>query len=421
MKTINFISSILGFSNNQEKPVYSPFIWVPFLEQLRQAYSSELVLSGIENFNFPQLPQPQKIMLLDNICQGTPKAEKFTYSNPNRFGLGYATTSVIADYMWGIKVGEKVIYDLDDYSLLGATRRALLLPNAEVVCDTRIVYLRDGSRQVEAIRAKSLYDTSTLLTDWFPIDLDKARNLFPQCNEEFDQLEKNSERLIFLVSPDFQHLRLVSELYDSEPRNFYEFCQALEKKSEMKCFIGQLHITSNLRQTFEWIAEKVRQGDAYELKNNPALHEVKIGGKTYRFRVGFPYLSYQEALKIAKDQIVLKKAYVTDNSENKKLFNFWFDGELIVDSAQNSQTTYLLPAEIYEQWGKPFTSDELKEITRERKWSYYAPSEYRHKVNYLRFTKAEVCKAENAYRSMGLSVPARGGLTGKYIMCEKNN
>lgn len=417
MKTINFISSILGFSDNKEKSVSLPFVLMPFLEQLRQAYSSELVLAGIEKLNFPQLPKTQKTLLLDNTCQGTPKDEKFAYSNPNRLGLDCAPESVISDYMWGLKIGEKVIYDLDDYSLLGALRKALLLPNAEVVSDTRIVYYMDGSREVEAIYAESFYDTSSLLNDWVPIDLEKARNLFPQSKEEFDQLEKNSKGLIFLVSPDFLHLRLVSELYDSKPCNFFEFCQGLEKNSETKCFISDSLMISNLRQTFEWIAEKVRQGDAYDLKNNPALHEVKIGDKIYRFRVGFPYLSYQEALKIAKDQIVLKKAYVTDNPENKKFFNFWFDGELIVDSAQNSQTTYLFPAEIYEQWGRPFTTDELKKITRERDWRYCTPREYRHKVNYLRFTEAEICKAEKSYSSRGLSVPARGGLTGKYIMC----
>ncbi len=316
-----------------------------FDEQVQKVYSSPLVKLGIldENWKIPSLSVNSLAKF--SIKDGQEKEE---YVNP--FPLSSSRDVLFEEQIWGIKVCDYFLYDINDFSLATAMQRALLLPNAEVVHLKNIYYKKNGERRIESTSEPLCFVLHPKPAQFVKrIRVQRAKDLFPECIEEINNLGWYIDYLD--VSDDTYHL-LVTE----RSKLFHVF--TIDKfndklKTQNVCF----------KNIFAEIANAVKSGNLSPVDTenfSRYTYTVDIGNKidasvsTYNFKVGFCDLSFEQAQQIAKDKKGLRLAYI----DGKDRFMYHCKGVFL----NNQENCLVLPMEIYASWGADFTEYELKKI-----------------------------------------------------------
>ena len=116
---------------------------------------------------------------------------------------------LFTENIWGVKVADKIIYNIHDYSLRGAANLALLLPCAEIYSDRVILYYRNGERVVTEDAVHLIFNDPSPYRDWHYLPIEKAHVLFHDCLSGNTRIYEN--QTVYL-SPDCQRFVLLSQL-----------------------------------------------------------------------------------------------------------------------------------------------------------------------------------------------------------------
>ncbi len=331
----------------EPKLILTPeFYQLPFNEQVQVVYSKPLIRSGIldKNWKIPSFVEKG-----NDMVQIDKTDKPMQYVNP--FSLWYETAVLFTEQVWKIKVCDYILCDPNDYSLSTALKRALFLPNAEVISNSKIEYYKNGNRYIGTDiysvcfcvhKDKGQFSKS--------ISLEKAMGLFPECKNELEKLRFRFDRLA--ISKDSYHI-LLKEKPD---RMFTIFLKTVDEKIKTQniCF----------RNVFAEIADAVKSGNLSPLDNQNftyATYDIERRKyckkfRKYNFKVGFPDLNFENAAKLIKDVHALRKLYVAKMNK----FTCHCKGFLI----NKDQYNIVAPMEVYESWGRPFSDYDLQRLFR---------------------------------------------------------
>ena len=70
----------------------------------------------------------------------------------------YGHKVLFKERIWGLKIADQILYNLEDYSISGAAKLALQFPFAEIYSDTVIKYYQGGSREIINAQVYILYN-----------------------------------------------------------------------------------------------------------------------------------------------------------------------------------------------------------------------------------------------------------------------
>ena len=281
----------------------------------------------------------------------------------------------LADRIWGVLIGEMVVYNLDDYSLFGAARLAAYFPGAILYNNIVIFYEGDGSRQFERKDPTYIYNQDVSYEDWYLADGNKIKEMFPDYARYLADgggwLHSGIGGLYFLVSSDFK--RVQNAFMPTGCYLTFTSFQALAEGHGFtfaKTFADGFYARS-LRDTFVEIVSAYRNGAlsrTAEAVAETAFYDLGFSEKHYvkhyaQFYVGYPRCSFSRAREVAADVDEISRAYL----ENRKLshFNILQNGIYLNsdwDVNQSLVGTMIFPLDIYEAWSRPFTQDELKQL-----------------------------------------------------------
>lgn len=337
--------------------------------QLDEALSSQMSLMAYGGKK--EIPQElyDKLVCCDaskdrpnNVCE--------TEGSISRFP-GEEWPCRLVDRIWGVLIGEMVVYNLDDYSLFGAARLAAYFPGAILYNNIVIFYEGDGSRQFERKDPTYIYNQDVSYEDWYLADGNKIKEMFPDYARYLADgggwLHSGIGGLYFLVSSDFK--RVQNAFMPTGCYLTFTSFQALAEGHGItfaKTFADGFYARS-LRDTFVEIVSAYRNGAlsrTAEAAAETAFYDLEFSEKHYaQFYVGYPRCSFSRAREVAADVDEISRAYL----ENRKLshFNILQNGIYLNsdwDVNQSLDGTMIFPLDIYEAWSRPFTQDELKQL-----------------------------------------------------------
>lgn len=152
--------------------------------------------------------------------------------------------------------------------------------------------------------------------------------------------------------------------------------------------LGKLNGYGNLQPLFHEFATLLANGHYREIAKDKKLRCFERGyyarekGETSLYsgvselelKVGFADIPFEQAILLAKNQTELRRRYVCD----ERLFSVDADGNVldarnIVNSRNfkpGGQRIILLPDNVYEAWGKDFSSEMLEFLAKERTFNY---------------------------------------------------
>ncbi len=341
--------------------------------QLDEALSSQMSLMAYGGKKENPQEQYDKLVCCDaskdrpnNVCEIENCVSRFP---------GEEWPCRLADRIWGVLIGEMVVYNLDDYSLFGAARLAAYFPGAILYNNIVIFYEGDGSRQFERKDPTYIYNQDVSYEDWYLADGNKIKEMFPDYARYLADgggwLHSGIGGLYFLVSSDFK--RVQNAFMPTGCYLTFTSFQALAEGHGFtfaKTFADGFYARS-LRDTFVEIVSAYRNGAlsrTAEAVAETAFYDLGFSEKHYvkhyaQFYVGYPRCSFSRAREVAADVDEISRAYL----ENRKLshFNILQNGIYLNsdwDVNQSLVGTMIFPLDIYEAWSRPFTQDELKQL-----------------------------------------------------------
>lgn len=88
---------------------------------------------------------------------------------------------LLRERVWGLKLGNQLIFDLEDYALDSVLKKALRFPMAKVYSDRQIEYYMNGDRVMRVADPIGLVDfrEQPLLSDLQPIDAKQLEVVYP--------------------------------------------------------------------------------------------------------------------------------------------------------------------------------------------------------------------------------------------------
>lgn len=336
--------------------------------QLDEALSSQMSLMAYGGKK--EIPQElyDKLVCCD-VSKDRPNNVCETEGSISRFP-GEEWPCCLADRIWGVLIGEKVVYNLDDYSLFGAARLAAYFPGAILYNNIVIFYEGNGSRQFERKDPTYIYNQDVSYEDWYLADGNKIKEMFPDYAGYLQDkcLWKccNFWHLHFFVSRDFKR---VCNAF--RPENCYVYSVSFQKLANEKSILKSLMrynalYVSSLRNVFASVVAAYRSGALSQTAEAAAKASFFFAkGDAFRkdytqFYVGYPKCSYSRAKEVAANVDEISKAYLESNECSS--FNILQNGIYLNSEEVNRELNgaMMYPLDIYEAWSQPFTNDELK-------------------------------------------------------------
>lgn len=269
--------------------------------------------------------------------------------------------------IWGVKIADQVLYDLEDYSLDGAVKLASQFIYAELYSDTIIKYYQNGKRILEKIKPLVVYRIPSPYENWKCLSFEKAQMLFPELFSR--RAKKKFANQSLLYSPDKRKFRLISKLKDEE-RGYTKFADfkrldvndLTEWRFRQKYpkWLTCVFLTTSLRSEFRKFLQ------AYQEGNYSYGFSCKRGYSScsFSFFAGFPNLSYKDALEVAQDKEQIRNLYF--DNDDLTTFNMLQDGTYL----NLKDDVCLMPIAFYANWAKPFTKSELLFLFRKRHYTH---------------------------------------------------
>ena len=269
--------------------------------------------------------------------------------------------------IWGIKIADQVLYDLEDYSLDGAVKLVSQFIYAELYSDTIIKYYQNGKRILEKIKPLVVYRIPSPYENWKCLSFEKAQMLFPELFSR--RAKKKFANQSLLYSPDKRKFRLISKLKDEE-RGYTKFADfkrldvndLTEWRFRQKYpkWLTCVFLTTSLRSEFRKFLQ------AYQEGNYSYGFSCKRGYSScsFSFFAGFPNLSYKDALEVAQDKEQIRNLYF--DNDDLTTFNMLQDGTYL----NLKDDVCLMPIAFYANWAKPFTKSELLFLFRKRHYTH---------------------------------------------------
>ena len=270
--------------------------------------------------------------------------------------------------IWGVKVADQILYDLEDYSLDGAVKLVSQFIYAELYSDTIIKYYQNGKRILEEIKPLVVYRIPSPYENWKCLSFEKAQMLFPELFSR--RAKKKFANQSLLYSPDKQKFRLISKLEDGKGNGYTKFAyfkrldvnDLTEWRFRQKYpkWLTCVFLTTSLRSEFRKFLQ------AYQEGNYSYGFSCKRGYSScsFSFFAGFPNLSYKDALEVAQDKEQIRNLYF--DNDDLTTFNMLQDGTYL----NLKDDVCLMPIAFYANWAKPFTKSELLFIFRKRHYTH---------------------------------------------------
>lgn len=303
--------------------------------------------------------------LPNNSCDSTAFIEnRFPGENWDLYGMD--------ELVWGVWIGDRLVYNPDDYSLFGAAQLATYFSDAVLFCGKQLTYKGDGSRYFEQLMHPIfLYNKDVSYEDWYVVNGYKIEDMFPDYVDavrglfSFELSEING--LYFLVSPDLKKIRHALGSTDSENVLAVSF-REVAKKRWPKCLIeaGDAFYSQTMRSIFAEVVSVYRSGTLAKSAEAAVEKEFGCRRKKYytQFYVGYPNCNYSRAKEAAANVDDISKAYLED--KNLSSFNILQNGIYLNSEEANVGLNGLMmfPIDIYEAWSRPFSCKELSELCR---------------------------------------------------------
>lgn len=272
--------------------------------------------------------------------------------------------------IWGVKIADQVLYNLEDYSLDGAVKLASQFIYAELYSDTIIKYYQNGTRSLEEIVPTTVYRIPSPYENWKALSIGKAQMLFPELFSENQKKKFANQSLLY--SPDKRKFRLISKLKDREGYGYTEFAdfKRLDVSDLTEWRFGQKYpkwktcdcLTTSLRSVFRKFLQAYQEGKcrySYDLS-----FDKGYASRTISLFAGFPKMSYKDALEVAQDKEQIRNLYF--DNDNLTTFNMLQDGTYL----NLKEDVCLMPIAFYANWAKPFTERELLFLFRKRHYEH---------------------------------------------------
>lgn len=306
---------------------------------------------------------------------------------------------IFSERVWELKINNRLIFDMEKYSLRDLMSIALNIPMAKIYSDYAIEYYSDGSRKL-CKAARICYVNKFRrppLASWRRITARQARQLFPQELEQMNLsrwlISAHDNRRIFLTDPEAKSLILVM----NEDYDYYLPFNCILNNSEVEnCNkVSDFELDGNLLPLFSSLAQVLKKGLYDVLANNRDLcsfEQVRYERKTedkdddilvpkqtnIRLAVGCADIPYEEALRIvcATDLDKLRRQY----AEGTKFFSLTESGELLNARNVTSSVFYkdgstekivLLPQETFLKWGEKLPSEFMDKLAEPRNFAYH--------------------------------------------------
>lgn len=269
--------------------------------------------------------------------------------------------------IWGVKIADQVLYDLEDYSLDGAVKLASQFIYAELYSDTIIKYYQNGKRSLEEIKPLVVYRIPSPYENWKCLSFKKAQMLFPELFSR--RAKKKFAGQSLLYSPDKQKFRLISQLEDGKGgyTKFTDF-KRLDVRDLTEWRFGQKYpkwltcdfLTTSLRSEFRKFLQAYQEGNySYGFSCQRGYYS-----NSFSLFAGFPNMSYKDALEVAQDKEQIRNLYF--DNDDLTTFNMLQDGTYL----NLKDDVCLMPIAFYANWAKPFTKSELLFLFRKRHYSH---------------------------------------------------
>jgi len=277
----------------------------------------------------------------------------------------------LADGIWGVLIGETVVYNLDDYSLFGAAQLAAYFPGAVLYNNIVIFYEGDGRRRIEKEDPVYIYNQDVSYEDWYLADGNKIKEMFPDyacyLADGGRWLHSGIEELYFLVSSDFKRVQnafMPTRGYLTSAS--FQALAAGHGFTFAKTFGGGFYARS-LRDTFVEVVSAYHSGAlsrTAEAVAETVFYDWEFSKKHYaQFYVGYPQCSFSRAREVAADVDEVSRAYLEDRGSS--YFNILQNGIYLNSDWDVNQSligTMMFPLDVYEAWCRPFTGKELKKL-----------------------------------------------------------
>ena len=269
--------------------------------------------------------------------------------------------------IWGVKIADQVLYDLEDYSLDGAVKLASQFIYAELYSDTIIKYYQNGKRILEKIKPLVVYRIPSPYENWKCLSFEKAQMLFPELFSR--RAKKKFANQSLLYSPDKRKFRLISKLKDEE-RGYTKFADfkrldvndLTEWRFRQKYpkWLTCVFLTTSLRSEFRKFLQAYQEGNySYGFSCQRGYYS-----NSFSLFAGFPNMSYKDALEVAQDKEQIRNLYF--DNDDLTTFNMLQDGTYL----NLKDDVCLMPIAFYANWAKPFTKSELLFLFRKRHYTH---------------------------------------------------
>jgi hypothetical protein len=298
---------------------------------------------------------------------------------------------LLRERVWGLKLENQLIFDLEDYALDSVLKKALRFPMAKVYSDRQIEYYMNGDRVMRVADPIGLVDfrEQPLLSDLQPIDAKQLEVVYPgllgDLMKEYSEIKPQNWR--FMTDNKVSCIIMAMDEYCDVYLPFADYLNRQRVyKAEVKGNISKLSNVDNLQQTFKWYAENLRKGNYSVLAQDDKLHTClftqyvdndsyyKVQKTRLSFLCGYIDLTYEQALEVVSEPSDLRRAVMA----GMKRFCVTVDGQ-VVDAAKvvgsshyssGNERIILVPEFVYEKWGREFSEAVVGLLSRKRKFSY---------------------------------------------------
>lgn len=313
----------------------------------------------------PVKPQNQKYLIQ---YSGVPETYVASVKGPK----------VYSERVWGLKIGQNVMFDTEKYSLQDLMTMALNVPMAKIYSDYSVNYYSNGKREYCREQPVTLVNQFRRppLTGWSQISYERAYELFPKIIQSYSKELKNYGKC-FLVDPEIKNLVLAVD-EDSDvflPFNCILQGNVIESKPPFT-------LTGNMKSVFAAFSKVLENGqydvlaqsedyftveEVTYVAQNPSVTKIKL-------MVGFADLPCDSARKlVSREDLPLLEQQV---SNGIRRFSLTSQGKLLDSSKvrtsvffkdRGNEQIILAPQEVFRRWGNSFPAEFTAKLQQTKK------------------------------------------------------
>lgn len=296
-------------------------------------------------------------------------------------------TKVYSERIWGLKIGDNLMFDTEKYSLKELMAIALNIPMAKLYSDYVVDYYSNGEIKYSKVKPISCVNEFRRppLSDWKTISIEQAKAMFPKQMRDIPSQLRASENMKVLVDKNAGKLIMA---FDESSDVYIPFNCALHGNKIR--YNGSFKMSGNLHSVFAAFAHVVRNGKydtlSDDLRTVEHIYYEKGQQKIRKIKlmIGFADVPYDKAIEIVckEDMALLRQMF----GNGTKRFSLTAEGRLL-DSAKvrtsfffdsdSEEQIILAPQEVFERWGKEFSPQFLKELAASRKFDYQTGDKFR--------------------------------------------